>query len=452
MVPVSGRVRIQPGRGDPGDGLAAQGHIAKFHGKAHLDPSCGGRGKDGLGTAAHAGTAAPIRQFQATRHREDAGYTARLSALGAVKDGRAHLCLQHQPLSLPVLRHPPHREIGVQNVIDGLSALHHLPQSGRFDAAVDEMLHGMGAALRLQQIGGTVQITQDRHAALGPQDGLGQQFQRNMDDSSIFPRLQTALDLGGHNLQGTVGLFPAARDLHDLRERKLKETVADLMVHTAIEDLKIHISLKDQFIPDHLGLGAYHRHTLLEQLRSLGLTTRQGHLIGKLEGLFLYAHHAVGMAGLTELLHPGLALGVYAGAHRLFQRSVPLQLHGDPHPDQYLARIERTGLRPLNPAQRDETAPVVQPGPVHAAAEGDGDIQPADPLFSVRQVQHTCPDGTGDGRMPLRCLPAFQFHPALGIQDTQNIRAGIRYDHLHGLFLKQRGVQNCLIAAQLSPL
>ena len=173
------------------------------------------------------------------------------------------------------------------------------------------------------------------------------------------------------------------------------------MIHAAVRILEIDISLEDQLISNHLGLGTYYRHTLFEQLRGLGFAARQGHLIGKLEGLFLYAHHTVGVAGLTELFDPGFALCVHTGAHRLFPWSIPLKLHRDPNPDQYLAGIERTGLRSLDPGQGDEAAPVVQLGSIHSAAERDGDIQPADSLLSIRQVQDACADGTGNGRMSL---------------------------------------------------
>ena len=127
-------------------------------------------------------------------------------------------------------------------------------------------------------------------------------------------------------------------------------------------------------------------------------------------------------------------------------------MHCEIDPHQHLARIETSGLGHLHPGDGHHAALRADGRTVRRTGKGEGRFHPAHPLLPVRQIENGGAHCAGDLHPALLGLLALQEDFPLGIADPKDIRTGVRYDHLQGLFVENGGIQYGFIAAQLGPV
>ena len=146
--------------------------------------------------------------------------------------------------------------------------------------------------------------------------------------------------------------------------------------------------------------------------------------------------------GLHQLLKAVLLRSRGAGAHHGLRGEKGAHLDGQIDPDQHLAGVEDPGIRALDPGQGGHGAGPGHPVCGGGAEEGQVDFHAVHPASVVRLVEHRAAHGAGQLQASLLGLLALETDGAGGIGQLQNIRAGVRDDHLHGLLVEQGGLQD----------
>ena len=298
-------------------------------------------------------------------------------------------------------------------------------------------------------IGSGVQVVQEGHVLLLPQQSRGVEIKRHRDLATLRV-ISVNLQVAACQLQpqGRRAPFRGALDLHDLGKGQVTGSRIILSIHTAVKQADGKNALENQLAAHDLAFRHRAANLAVQQLRGAGPPRRKVHLLCKCKILFSNMCQKRDSLLLLPFFYAEPILSLQIGTEAQRRLLVARQTGHQLTVREYFPWIQHPRFQKFRPGIRFQKHTVSQHPIVAFNSEWHGKFQCTDAALSIRGVQHCDPYRTGDRCLAVPKFPAVDADLPIGCDNTRNIRTIVRHDDLCGLLLGQRYFPAALIMIQ----